>query len=215
MDNRIEEKIEYLMEKCPEKVMEFAKQMYKQDPEIVERMLETFEEDGHLTNKRKYDELIQRVKWSNGNGKGERWGFEDIKKASKIDFSNVEYTEYDYAYLVNMLYAKCCKEFSDMSFYIKLAKCLLEDKDEETKVYHGAYANKHKYKERGMQDYYNDYSGYNDYNEEDRRRRRYRSERNNGQYSDEYENRYYNEENRYRNRRSYNAEDRGGFFRQD
>lgn len=198
------------MEKCPEKVIELAKQMYKQDPEIVERMLETLEDEGHITNKRKYDELIEKVKWSNGNGKGPRWEFEDIKKSSKIDFSNVDYTEFDYAYLVNMLYAKCCKEFADMSLYIKLAKCLLEDKDEETKVYRGAYSQKRKRREHDMYNYRNEYNDYDDYNEENRRRRRYRSER-----SEDYENRYYNE-NDYENRRYRNsyAEDRGGFFRQ-
>lgn len=213
--DKIREKIEYMIEKCPDKVVEFAKHMYKHAPEAVERMLETFEDDGHLTNKRKYDELVQNVKWVNGNGRGERWAFEDVKKASKIDFSNVDYTEFDFAYLVNMLYAKCCKEFTDMSFYTKLAKCLLEDKDEETKVYRGAYANSKKYNQRGTQSYYNnrnyDYDDYNDYNEEGRRRRRYRSER-----MDDYENRNYDEESGYTGRRSYNEyQNRGGFFRQD
>ena len=208
MEHRIEEKIEYLMEKCPEKVMEFAKQMYKQDPESVEMLLETFEESGHITNKRKYDELISKIKWANSNGRGERWEFEDVKKASKIDFSNVDYTEFDFAYLVNMLYAKCCKEFTEMAMYIKIAKCLLEDKDEETKVYRGAYQHKQNYSKRGMQDYYNDY------NEENRRRRRYRSE-GGDRYYDEYENRNYNEDGRYSDRRSYNYENRRDFFRQD
>lgn len=209
--DRITEKLEYMIEKNPDKVIEFAKHMYKNDPEAVERILETFEEDGHITNKRKYDELIDKVKWSNGNGRGERWKFEDIKKICKIDFSDVDYTEYDYAYLVNMLYAKCCKEFSDMSLFVKLAKCFLEDKDEETKVYQGAYANKRKYHSRDTESYYNDYrndyrNNYNDYEEENRRgRRRYRSER------DEYENRQYNDEN-YENRRSNNTY-QNSFFR--
>lgn len=210
--DEITEKIEYMMEKCPEKVIEFAKHMYRHDPQAVERMLETFEEDGHITNKRKYDELMEKVKWSNGNGRGERWKFEEIKKMSKIDFSNVDYTEFDYAYLVNMLYAKCCKEFSDMSLFIKIAKCLLEDKDEETKVYKGAYSNKKKYQQRGYQNYYNDYRNdyrnFDDYEEEDRRRRRYRNEQ------EDYENRQYNE-NDYENRRHYNYQNKNSFFRQD
>lgn len=204
--HRIEEKIEYMMDKHPEKVVEFARRMYRHEPEIVEKMLEIFEDDGHITNKRKYDELIERIKWANSNGKGERWGYEDIKKASKVDFLQVDYTEFDFVYLVNMLYAKCCKEFTDMSFYIKLAKCLLEDKDEETKVYHGAYANRKKHHEHGAQGYYNEYRDYNDYNEEDRRRRRYRNES-----MDDYENRKYDVPN-YENRRGYNTQD--SFFRQ-
>lgn len=214
MDELVE-KFEYMIEKCPEKVVEFAKKMYEHEPHLVKHMLETFEDEGHITNKRKYDELIQKVKWANGNGKGERWQFDDIKKMAKVDFSNVDYTEFDYAYLINMLYAKCCKEFSDMSLFAKLAKCLLEDNDEETKMYKGAYANKQKYKQRGEQSYYNDYRNdyrnYGDYDEESRRgRRRYRSERIN-----DFEDREYNNDN-YENRRSYNTyENRNSFFRQD
>lgn len=197
------------MEKCPEKVLEFAKHMYRHDPEVVERMLEIFEDDGHITNKRKYEELIERVKWANSNGKGERWGYEDIKKASKVDFSHVDYTEFDFAYLVNMLYAKCCKEFTDMSFYIKLAKCLLEDKDEETKVYHGAYASKKRHHEHGIHGYRNEYRhDYGEHDEEDRRRRRFRSEH------DDYA-RHRSEDDRYTDRRSYNYENKHDFFRQD
>lgn len=217
--DELKEKIEYMIEKCPDKVYEFAKKMYQHEPHLVRHMLETFEDEGHITNKRKYDELIQKVKWANGNGKGERWQFEDIKKIAKIDFSNVDYTEFDYAYLVNMLYAKCCKEFSDMTLYTKLAKCLLEDQDEETKVYKGAYHNKKKSNQRDTQNYYNDYRNeyrndyrnYDDYEEENRRgRRRYRSE-----YNDDNYNRDFDNEN-YENRRHYNSyENRNSFFRQD
>lgn len=213
--DELTEKFEYMIEKHPEKILEFAKKMYEHEPHLVNHMLETFEDEGHITNKRKYDELIEKVKWANGNGKGERWQFEDIKKMAKIDFSNVDYTEFDYAYLVNMLYAKCCKEFSDMTLYTKLAKCLLEDEDEETKVYQGAYHNKKKYSQHGAQNYYNDYRNdyrnYDDYEEENRRgRRRYRSE-----YTDDNYNRNYNNEN-YENRRHYNSYDnKNSFFRQD
>lgn len=212
--DEITEKIEYMIEKCPEKVIEFAKHMYRHDPQAVERMLETFEDEGHITNKRKYDELIERAKWSNGNGKGERWSYEDIKKTSKIDFSNADYTEFDFAYLVNMLYAKCCKEFSDLSLFIKLAKCLLEDKDEDTKVYKGAYSNKKKHQQHGYQNYYNEYrneyrNNYDDFEEENRRGKRYRSER------DEYQNRQFNDESDYQNRRNYNSYQNNSFFRPD
>lgn len=200
MEHRIEEKIEYMIEKCPEKVMEFAKQMYKQDPDIVERLLNYPEDANHITNKRKYDELVERIKWEDGNGRGAKWSFEDIKKNSRIDFFNVDYTEYDYAYLVNMLYAKCCKYITDPSVYLKLAKCLLEDKDEETKIHRGFNFERSKYKQRGEQAYYND--EYNRYDEEDRRHRRYRSEGGNQMYG--YEDR----------RRFDNPQYNSDFFRQ-
>ncbi len=189
MEHRIEEKIEYLMEKCPEKVMELAKHMYRQDPEIIERMLDYPEDADHITNRRKYDELVERIRWVDNNGRGAKWSFEDIKKNSRIDFSNVEYTEFDYAYLVNMLYAKCCKYISDPSIYLKFAKCLLEDRDEDTKIYRGAYHNKQKYSKRGEQSHYDDYP-YR-YDEEDRRYGRHRGERMND-YERRYDNPQYN-----------------------
>lgn len=170
----------------------------------------SFQDDEHIMNKHKYEELVQKLKWANGNGKGQRWEFDDIKKMARIDFSDVDYTEFDFAYLVNMLHAKCCKEITDLSSYIKLAKCLLEDKDEETKMYRGAYSNNKMRNKRGSQAYYNSYDDNYGYDEENRRRGRYRNER-----MDDYENRYYND-NGYENRRHYNnSEQNRSFFRQD
>jgi hypothetical protein len=96
-----------------------------------------------------------------------------------------------------MLYAKCHKYITDPSIYLKLAKSFLEDDDEETKIYQGAYAKKHKHQPHGEQSYYNDYD------EESRRRRRYRSERMDDEpYTD-----------RYTDRRTNMRHD-GDFFRQ-
>lgn len=214
MDERLTEKIEYLMDKNQGKIIEFVKHMYNYDPDAVEKMLNYSKmEDNHITNRRKYDELVEKLKWTDG-GRGAKWSFDDIKKNSKIDFSRVDFTEYDYAYLVNMLYAKCHKYITDPSIYLKMAKSLLEDNDEETKIYHGAFSKKHQH--HGTQAYYNEYTPYD---EEDRRRRRTRSE------YDEYDG--YDEENRrgvrrYRNESPMHNDDRfdrtypdneRGFFR--
>jgi len=200
MDEMIE-KIEYLMKKHPEKIVEFTKQMYKYDPKSVERMLSDSKGDGYIANRKKYEELIEKLKWANGSGRGAKWSFEDIKKNSRIDFSNTDYTEFDYAFLVNMLYAKCCKEFNDPSFYLKLAKCLLEDNDEETKLYKGAYHKDHK--QSGHKSRYSEYGDdeYDRYDEEDRRHRRYRNDTNdrmenyNRRYTDNEYDGYYRENN--------------------
>lgn len=187
-------KIEYMIEKKPEKVKEIIQKLYQRDPHMVEQIVETFEDYGHITNAHKYKELTERLKWANKQGKGERWKVDDVKKFSRMNFENEDFTEFDFAYLVNMLYAKCCQEFSDMSFYIKLAKCLLKDEDEETRMYRGAeYNHKENYKKHGMQGYYKEYD---EYDEENRRGgRRYRNER----MDDEYDRENYNEDNRYRN----------------
>ncbi|MCM1338955.1 MAG: hypothetical protein NC191_04730 [Muribaculaceae bacterium] len=207
--DEIQEKIEYMLEKNPHKIAELIKSVYRRDPEIVERMLDYPEDADHISNRRKYDELIENIRWADGNGRGAKWSFEDIKKNSNVNFSNVDYTEYDFAYLVNMLYAKCCKYISDPSVYLKIARCLLEDKDEETKLYQGVYASRQRYNQRGEQDYYGGY------NEEDRRHRRYRSE-----YTNDYDNRRYdrtrNHNDPFEDRRRYRnmTENNGDFFRQ-
>lgn len=206
--DEITEKIEYMLEKKPHKIAELVKSVYRRDPEIVERMLDYPEDADHIANRRKYDELIEKIRWEDGNGKGAKWSFEDIKKNSRIDFANVDYTEYDFAYLVNMLYAKCSKYITDPSVYLKLAKCLLEDRDEETKIYRGAYYNSKKNQQHSIQDYYNDYDN-NHYEENRRGVRRYRNE-----HMDEYDNHRYNEPFEDRKRYRSMIDNNGDFFRQ-
>ena len=196
MHEEIRDKIDYMIDKNTDKAVDFMMKMYKQDPETIERMLDMPFDIDHIPNRKKYEELVEKLRWTDG-GRGAKWSFEDIKRLSKIDFSNVDYTEFDYAYLVNMLYAKCHKYITDPSIYLKLAKSFLEDDDEETKIYQGAYAKKHKHQSHGEQSYYNDYD------EESRRRRRYRSERMDDEpYTD-----------RYTDRRTNMRHD-GDFFRQ-
>lgn len=171
-------KIEYMIEKRPDKVAEMIEKVYKHNPDIIEEMLEYPDDAEHIPSRKKYEELINKVKWADGNGRGAKWSFEDIKRNSKINFDSVDYTEYDYAYLVNMLYAKCNKYINDPSLYLKLAKCLLEDNDEETKMYRGAEYHKKQQHHRGTQNRYEDYYDTDEYDEEARRgrRRRYRNE---------------------------------------
>lgn len=186
-------KLEYLAEKKPEKLVELAKKMHRQNPEEVEGLLETVEEGGHITNRQKYEELVGRLKWSNKKGRGERWKLDEIAEWEKINFKDVDYTKYDLAYLVNMLYAKCSKHYTDSSMFFKLAKCLLEDEDEETKMYRGAEHSKHKHNKSGMQSYYDeeDYENRRYRNEESRRgRRRYRSEAEDYEDNEDYRGEY-------------------------
>lgn len=143
---KINEKIEYIIEKCPHKVIEVIKQIYHNNPEVINDMLEYPDDMEHITNRSKYEEMVNKVRWANNQGHGSKWTLEEIKKNSNINFNNVNYTEYDYAYLVNMLYAKCNKYIQDPSIFLKIARCLLDDTDEDTKFYTGAFLNK-KYRE--------------------------------------------------------------------
>jgi hypothetical protein len=92
-----------------------------------------------------------------------------------------------------MLYAKCSKHYTDSSMFFKLAKCLLEDEDEETKMYRGAEHSKYKHNKSGMQSYYDeeDYENRRYRNEESRRgRRRYRSEAEDYEDNEDYRGEY-------------------------
>ncbi len=215
MNEELKEKIKYLMHKDPDKMVEFVEHMYKHDPKAVERMIHGHAgKEAHISSKSQYEELSQKLKWANENGKGARWGIDDIKQKSRINFENTDYTEFDFAYLVNMLYAICCTEMTEMSYFLKFAKCLLEyNKDENLKLYKGAFMQNQKQKMRGAQSYYNEYDEYDEedrYGEENRRgRRRYRNEYEN--YDEENRKHYRNEYDAYNERDSYYRDSRVGF----
>jgi len=232
MNEELKEKIKYLTKKDPEKMVEFVEHMYKHDPKAVERIIHGHTgKEMHISSKPQYEEMVQKLKWANDQGKGARWGFEDIKQRARINFENTEYTEFDFAYLVNMLYAICCKEMTDMSYFIKFAKCLLEyTKDEDLKLYKGAFMKQQKHKLKGAQAYYNEYDEYDEYDEQDRydeenrrgRKRRYRTRyEDENMIDDEYDSygghenrrRYRNEYDGYNESNSYYKDSRVGFNR--
>lgn len=130
--DKLTSKIEYIVEKNSDKIVEFIKHMYHICPEEVEIMLEHVDQGKHhITNKRHYEDKVHKLKWANKHGSGEKWKFDDIIRLSKIDFKNAEFTEFDYAYMVNKLYSKFCREIADMSYYLKMAKSYLEDDDDD------------------------------------------------------------------------------------
>lgn len=219
MEKHIKElmnEFEQMLRENPDKVVEYTEHLYKHNPEAIRKMLMTYEDNGHIRDKKTYEELVDCLEWSNKQGYGEKWSLDKIKKNAGVNFDETDFSEYDFAYLVNFLYAKCCKYTQDASTFLKIAKGLLEDKHKQMKLNKGSYQQKHNYKGRGIQGYYdlffeaenrrgrNENYDYEDYEnesydkrnyDEDNRRGRYRSEDN------EMEN-----ENR-RGRRRYRSED--------
>lgn len=96
---------------------QFAKKMYED------------EYGCHIVIEDMYEEAICLLSWSNEKGSGARWDANEIIKLSEIDFSTKNYYEYDYAYVVNMLYSDFCHIFTDAGYYLKMAKAYLEDRD--------------------------------------------------------------------------------------
>ena len=203
-----DKKIRYLAHKKPDKVEEIIKEVYKHSPEKISHLLEHYSEGDHITQKEEYDKCVKKLKWIDNRGNGAKWEFSEIvrqaEKLANIDFKEVEYTEYDFAYLVNMLYAIFCKIYSDSSTYLKMAKQIFDyskvdeeqygaffkpikqnDKYKTNSEYENRYENRYdnRYEDYDSR-YGSEYRLYNrmyDDDEEARRRRRYRSE------SDRYE----------------------------
>lgn len=95
----------------------------------------------HIVTEDLYNEAISYLKWSNDKGTGAKWSVDEILKLADIDFSNKDYYEYDYAYVMNMLYSDYCGVFTDASYYLKMAKMYLEDPDYMGKADERAYHN--------------------------------------------------------------------------
>lgn len=79
----------------------------------------------HIFDAEMYEESVVHLKWADGHGTGAKWDVDTIIRLSGIDFSQVKFYEYDYAYIVNMLYAKFCTTGLDTTSYIKMAKAYL------------------------------------------------------------------------------------------
>ena len=131
-----------------EKLMEDKKFAEKLIDKFREKMPEEFvktmfeEEYGcHIVDRSIYDEAVSLLKWSEDRGSGAKWEVEDILKLSNIDFSNKNYYEYDYAYVVNMLWSDYGHIFTEPSYFLKMAKAYLEDPDYMGKPDERAYKN--------------------------------------------------------------------------
>ena len=131
------EKLENNPKFSHELVLEWRDKMPEQ---FTKRMYE--EKYGcHIVTEEMYDEAVSLLKWQDNRGKGEKWTVDDIIKSSGIDFKNKEYYEYDYAYIVNMLYSDYCHIFSEQGYYLKMAKAYLEDPDYMGNADERAYKN--------------------------------------------------------------------------
>lgn len=196
-------KIEYLAHKKPDKLAELVKEMYHKAPQDIEYMLEQFSGGEHLTNREDYEKCVKKLKWIDNRGAGAKWQFDDIirlaEKTEHVDFNNVEYTEFEFAYLVNLLYAMFCKVFSDSTYYLKMAKSIFDYSNVSEEQHYGDFFKPMKKEKSKHNDYKNEdyryenenrrtryeYENYDPrYEDEENRRRRYRSE------TDEYENNY-------------------------
>jgi hypothetical protein len=144
-----------------EKTKYLYKDLEKKYPDIAQIMVEMFidkmpteayismiffenekDEICHLLTKEQYDVATELFEWVDDKGTGIKWSVDDIVKLSNISFETKDYTKFDYAYVVNMLWSDYCNVFIEPSYYLKMAKNYLEDPDycgdASERAYHNA-----------------------------------------------------------------------------
>lgn len=82
----------------------------------------------HIFSEDLYEEATSYFVNPDGS-KGPHWSITTIKEKSGIDFDTKDYTCYDYAYVVNMLYSDYSIVFVEPTYYLKMAKAYLTDED--------------------------------------------------------------------------------------
>lgn len=106
-------------------VMKFAKEM----PEEFEEVIIEYAYGCHIGTEDFYEKAVDLLEWVGDKGEGAKWSVDDIVRLSGIDFDKKDYTEFDYAYVVNSFYADYCNVFTESSYYMKMARNYLEDLD--------------------------------------------------------------------------------------
>lgn len=110
-------------------------------PEVYAKTMYEEQYGCHIVDKTLYDKAVSLLEWSDGKGYGPKFEFEEILKQVNIDFSNKNYYEYDFAYVVNMLWSDYGHIIIEPSYIFKMAKAYLEDPDYMGKADERAYYN--------------------------------------------------------------------------
>ena len=107
-------------------------ELKRQMPELYEEMEEDLYEHiyGHHFTPWKYDCAVSKLVNQDGT-KGPHWTVSDaVSVARNKGLQFIGYNEYDFAYVMNMLYSDYYGAVSDsIDTYFKMAKAFLEDKD--------------------------------------------------------------------------------------
>ena len=119
----------------------FIKKFRELMPEVFAKTMYEEEFGCHIVDKGLYDEAVSLLEWADDKGYGPKFEFEEVLKLANIDFNNKNYYEYDYAYVVNMLWSDYGQIVQEPSYIFKMAKAYLEDPDYMGKADERAYHN--------------------------------------------------------------------------
>lgn len=126
----LREKVFYILKKYPDRIADVVENMHELYPDEVEKFIDECCNGYHIKNDEMYNQAIKCLTNFDGS-KGGHWSVETIESKSQnygIDLEKADYTEYDLAYAVNMVYSDM-GDFLTIDQIFKGAKRFLEDKD--------------------------------------------------------------------------------------
>lgn len=125
-----------LIAKYPDADKDFMCKFMKLMPDVAIEVFDIYEEykeyGCHIATEKLYNKFITKLPKV-------KWSYDDIMSVANIDFDTVNYYEYDFAFLMNYLYAIFSDKITETSYYIFMTRKLLEntlmDKPDDT-AYH-------------------------------------------------------------------------------
>ena len=182
------------LEKDPNYTKKLLEKIKKENPEQFARTMMEDVYGRHIGDDEMYNEAVRNLHWTNRKGSGAKWDKDDLIRRANIDFNEEGYTPYDYAYMVNALYA----DYGDISekpeYYMQMTKDHLRNDSFPERGNERAYYDaqmrerRNRYGYDNRRGYSNRYDGYGMYD-------------NYGTYNRyDYDNRRYDERNTYKDR---------------
>lgn len=136
----IREKVKTILKKDAERIADFVEDMYDLYPDEVSRMVDEMYLGCHIRDENFYNKAVSYFV-NNDGSKGAKWTVEDIVSKSGINFDKKDYTDLDYAYVVNMLYSDYGNKIKDPDLLLDMAVQYLEDEDYPGEASERAYKN--------------------------------------------------------------------------
>lgn len=134
----LQENLKYLVQHEPEKFLKLQNYGAVKDEVSLDDFICTLRYGAHIRDLETYTKCINVLE----NRTGEpvpKWEYTAIKSKVNVDFTETEYTSYDFAYWMNMKYSDYGETTQDFSTYVKYTIADLEDEDYQGDASERAY----------------------------------------------------------------------------